>query len=242
MTKIASALTSGASAPYGSPVNAPSDDPILHGLNAPQREAVLHETGPLLVIAGAGSGKTRAITHRIANLYRKGYGPESVLAITFTNKAAREMRVRTADLCGIESRWISTFHSLGARLLRSHIRRLEPYDSSFSIYDPSDCKSLLKEVLAAHSVDRALATPESLLSDISRMKNANREVDSSESDSSDFYKRILYEMYHAYIAEMRKRNAVDFDDLLLLTVKLFEEHEDLRARYQEQFQQILVDE
>ncbi|MCH2372665.1 MAG: UvrD-helicase domain-containing protein [Planctomycetes bacterium] len=220
----------------------PENDAILSPLNPQQREAVLHENGPLLVIAGAGSGKTRAITYRIANLYRRGYSPQSVLAITFTNKAAREMRQRTADLCGIESNWISTFHSLGARLLRAHIRRLEPYDSSFSIYDPSDCKSLLKEILAAHSVDRALATPDGILSDISRLKNSKSEISKPEKDGPAYYDRILYEIFHAYLDEMRKRNAVDFDDLLLLSVKLFEEHQDLLERYQDQFRQILVDE
>ncbi|MEM7264229.1 MAG: UvrD-helicase domain-containing protein, partial [Planctomycetota bacterium] len=126
---------------------------ITDRLNPAQRDAVLHRHGPLLILAGAGSGKTRVVTHRIARLVATGCPANNILAITFTNKAAAEMRDRTEALCGFRSPWITTFHSFAARVLRRHIYRIEPYDTSFSICDTDDCKALVKEILKDRDVD-----------------------------------------------------------------------------------------
>ncbi len=212
---------------------------ILTHLNPEQRQVVLHQAGPLMVLAGAGSGKTRSITHRIAHLYASGLQPEEVLAITFTNKAAGEMRARTSALAGVESRWISTFHSFGARLLRRHISALQPYDARFSIYDADDCKRMIKEIMKRQNVDTSVISPAELMSAISRMKNAGTDADAG---AAWYRERVVSEVYALYGAELKKRNAVDFDDLLLLVVRLFEQEPDLLARYQDQFRHVLIDE
>ena len=216
---------------------------ILDDLNPPQREAVLHPGGPLLIIAGAGSGKTRVITRRIAHLISNGLSADQVLAITFTNKAAQEMRERTASLCVLETPWVSTFHSFCARVLRRHIHRLEPYDNSFSIYDTEDARALLKETLAELHVDAAVWTPQGAQSAISRLKNlANAETIEDSFGSNYTFGQVLREVYYRYLENLRKRNAVDFDDLLVLTVRLFHEEAEVRDSYRTQFRHLLVDE
>jgi DNA helicase-2/ATP-dependent DNA helicase PcrA len=219
-----------------------NDADALQGLNPSQREAVLHESGPLFVLAGAGSGKTRVITHRIAHLIQSGCPPDGVLAITFTNKAADEMKERTERLCSMKSPWISTFHSFCARILRRHIHSLPPYDNSFTIYDADDSRALIREVLKELDVATSLWNPRSAQEEISRIKNSGA-GDGSETFGADYlYGQVFRNIYLAYIERLKERNAADFDDLLLLTVRLFEEHPEVLARYQEQFHHVLVDE
>ena len=215
-------------------------DPILSDLNPEQREAVLHEKGPLLIVAGAGSGKTRVITRRIARLIQNGVPADSILAITFTNKAAGEMKERTESLCGISSPWVSTFHSFGARILRRNIGALPPYDSSFSIYDADDSRAVLAEVIESLNAG-GLWKPRAAQEAVSRVKNsAESALAPGAFDGSRFQR--LGEIVEAYSETLRERNAVDFDDLLLLTLRLLEEFPAIQARYQEQFQHVLVDE
>ena len=219
---------------------------LLRGLNPPQREAVLHGDGPLLVLAGAGSGKTRVITHRIARLLRDGSDPDQVLAITFTNKAAGEMRERTEALCGAASRWISTFHSFAARILRRQIHRLPPYDSSFSIYDQDDSRSVIKDVLDELDIESGTVNARTVQAQISRLKNAGTDGSVDVRYATSLLERIsardvalIFELYRRRLEE---RNAVDFDDLLLLTIRIFKEHPEVAARYHDQFRHVLVDE
>ena len=214
---------------------------ILSPLNPAQREAVLHEVGPLLILAGAGSGKTRAITHRVAHLIHQGHPAESLLAITFTNKAAEEMKERMQRLCGTKCPWVSTFHSFCARLLRRHIHQLKPYDNSFTIYDSDDSRSLLKELLAEEKVDRSVWTPRAAQEEISRIKNkVSGDADLFGADYA--FGQVLRSIYLLYVERMQERNAVDFDDLLLLTVRLFQEHPETLEVYQQQFRNVLIDE
>ena len=216
-------------------------DELLEELNPAQREAVVHGQGPLMVLAGAGSGKTRVITHRIAHLLRSGVPGDNVLAITFTNKAAGEMKERTERLCGSSGPWVSTFHSFSAKLLRRHAYRIEPYDSSFTICDRDDCKALVKTILKEQNIDSQLWDPASLLSSISKIKNV-RQGDDASLGSDYKHGQVLRDLYNLYTEAMRERNLLDFDDLLLLTVRLLEENEDLLERYREQFRFILIDE
>ncbi len=221
--------------------NEPSARDLFEGLNPQQAEAVAHIDGPLLILAGAGSGKTRVITHRIAYLLRQGVSPESILAITFSNKAAGEMRERTERLCGLRSGWISTFHSLSARVLRRHIYRLQPYDTSFTICDRDDCKSLVKGLLKSEGIDSSLWDPATVLSEVSRIKNT-LEGDDSQLGSDFRHGQVLRQLYLRYTELMRERNLLDFDDLLLLLVRLLSEHPDVLERYRDQFRYVLIDE
>ena len=214
---------------------------LLAELNPPQREAVTSTEGPLLVVAGAGSGKTRVITHRIAYLVSRGCPVDGVLAITFTNKAAKEMKQRTERLSGFKTPWISTFHSLAARILRRHIYRIEPYDTSFSILDRDDTKSLIKDILKAQKIDSRLWEPSGVLAEISRIKTQGE--DEEEAFGSDYrYGQVLRGIYHRYLEEMARNNLLDFDDLLLLLVRLLEQYADVRERYAGQFRYVLIDE
>ena len=151
------------------PARGPS--PFTAGLNPDQLDAVVHAEGPLLVVAGAGSGKTRVLTHRIAHLIDQGVPPSAILAITFTNKAAEEMKERTERLCGLKSAWVSTFHSLAARILRRHIHRIDPYDNSFTIYDADDCRALIREILQDLDIDTRLWPARSVQEKVSHLKN-----------------------------------------------------------------------
>lgn len=218
---------------------------VYDTLNKPQKEAVFHTEGPLLILAGAGSGKTRVLTHRIAYLIEeKGVNPWNILAITFTNKAAEEMRQRVDSLVGIgaESIWVSTFHSMCVRILRRYIDRLG-YDNRFTIYDMDDQKTLMKEVCRKTDIDTKRFKERMLLSVISSAKNEMILPEEFELNAGgDFVQLKIAKVYKEYEAQMRANNALDFDDLLVKTVQLLETQPDVRENYQERFRYIMVDE
>ncbi len=218
---------------------------IYDKLNEPQREAVYHTDGPLLILAGAGSGKTRVLTHRIAYLIgERGVNAWNILAITFTNKAAEEMRQRVDNLVGFgaESVWVSTFHSACVRILRRFIDRLG-YENHFTIYDTDDQKTLIKEVCRKVDVDTKVFKERSLLSAISSAKNEMILPDEFELNAGgDFAKMKIAKVYREYEAQMKANNALDFDDLLVKTVQLLQTHPDVLESYQERFRYIMVDE
>lgn len=218
---------------------------IYDSLNEMQKKAVFQTEGPVLILAGAGSGKTRVLTHRIAYLIEeKGVNPWNILAITFTNKAAGEMRERVDHLVGFgsESIWVSTFHSACVRILRRFIDRLE-YDTNFTIYDTDDQKSLMKEVCKYLQIDTKTYRERALLSAISSAKN---EMISPQEfllqAEGDFSKQKIAEVYLEYEKQLRANNALDFDDLLVRAVQLFETQPDVLDYYQERFRYIMVDE
>ena len=218
---------------------------VYDTLNKPQKEAVFHTEGPLLILAGAGSGKTRVLTHRIAYLIEeKGVNPWNILAITFTNKAAEEMRQRVDSLVGIgaESIWVSTFHSMCVRILRRYIDRLG-YDNRFTIYDTDDQKTLMKEVCRKTDIDTKRFKERMLLSVISSAKNEMILPEEFELNAGgDFVQLKIAKVYKEYEAQMRANNALDFDDLLVKTVQLLKTQPDVRENYQERFRYIMVDE
>ena len=214
---------------------------LLHNLNPPQREAVVHGEGPLLILAGAGSGKTRVIVHRIAWLIReKGVPPWQILAVTFTNKAAGEMRGRVEKLLGGgEVPLISTFHSACARILRREIKQLG-YDGNFAIYDDRDAEKLLKEIVAELNLDEKRFPAKAVASVIDDCKNVGRLP--ADIPSGDFFMEKVGRIYAAYQERLKKCNALDFGDLMLLTVRLFETVPEALERYRERYRWILVDE
>ena len=218
---------------------------IYDTLNEPQREAVLHTDGPLLILAGAGSGKTRVLTHRIAYLIdERGVKPWNILAITFTNKAAEEMRQRVDSLVsfGAESIWVSTFHSACVRILRRFIDRLG-YDNRFTIYDTDDQKTLMKEVCRKADIDTKVYKERALLSAVSSAKNEMILPEEFELNAGgDFAKQKIAKVYREYEAQLKANNALDFDDLLVKTVQLLETQPDVLEYYQERFRYIMVDE
>ena len=217
----------------------------FESLNPQQLEAVQHGKGPLLVVAGAGSGKTRVITYRIANLIQQGMNPDSILAITFTNKAAGEMKQRVFKMLsgdGLSSPWISTFHSFCLRLLRKHINELD-YSREFVIYDSSDQLSLMKQCMRSIGIEAEAFPPKTLLNHISSFKNDFILPEDIDSDNFPFGAKMkAAEVYHLYQHSLKISNALDFDDLLIMTVRLLKESESVLERYSSQFQQILVDE
>ena len=214
-------------------------------LNPMQREAVFATEGPLLVLAGAGSGKTRVLTHRIAYLIEeKKVNPYNILAITFTNKAAGEMRERVDDIVGFgaEAVWVSTFHSMCVRILRRFID-LIGYKNSFTIYDTDDQKSLMKQVFKAANLDPKQFKERSVLAAISAAKNAMIDEEAYMTDNGNrFPEKIIARCYMDYQEALRKNNALDFDDLLLRTVQLFRENPQVLEMYRERFRYIMVDE
>ena len=218
---------------------------IYSTLNPQQQEAVYHTEGPLLILAGAGSGKTRVLTHRIAYLIdKKGINPWNILAITFTNKAASEMRERVDKIVGFgsESVWVSTFHSTCVRILRRYIDRLG-YDTRFAIYDAEDQKTLMKEVCRKLNIDTKKTKERSLLAQISHAKDELITPDEMELNAGgDFVKKKVAEVYREYQAALRRNNALDFDDLIVKTVELFQNCGDVLENYQERFRYIMVDE
>ena len=218
---------------------------IYDTLNEQQKEAVLHTEGPLLILAGAGSGKTRVLTHRIAYLIEEqGVNPWNILAITFTNKAAGEMRERVDKLVGFgaESIWVSTFHSTCVRILRRHIDLLG-YDNNFTIYDSDDQKTLMKDVCKLLQIDTKIFKERALLGTISHAKD---ELITPEEfrirAEGDFSQKKIAEVYEEYEKQLRANNALDFDDLLVKTVQLFQTQADVLEYYQERFRYIMVDE
>ena len=218
---------------------------IYDTLNREQREAVFHTEGPLLILAGAGSGKTRVLTHRIAYLIdEKGVNPWNILAITFTNKAAEEMRERVDKIVGFgsESIWVSTFHSACVRILRRYIDRLG-YDTNFTIYDTDDQKTLMKDVCKLLQVDTKIYREKNLMAAISSAKNEYISPQEFElSAVGDYHKQRIAKVYWEYEKQMRANNALDFDDLLVKTVQLLETQPDVLEYYQERFRYIMVDE
>ncbi len=214
---------------------------LLNQLNPPQREAVLHGEGPLLILAGAGSGKTRVIVQRIVNLIKeRGVPPWQILAVTFTNKAAGEMKSRVQELLGGgELPLIATFHSACVRILRREIHFLG-YDANFAIYDDKDAQKLLKELMAELQLDEKQIPLKSLAAAIDDFKNAGRSPE--DIPAGDYYQEKLAQVYAAYQERLKKCNALDFGDLLLLTVRLFETAPEVLDRYREKFRWIMVDE
>jgi DNA helicase II / ATP-dependent DNA helicase PcrA len=218
---------------------------LLRGLNPVQREAASHEAGPLLIVAGAGSGKTRVLTHRIAWLIReKNVSPWAILAITFTNKAADEMRYRVGSLIGpvADKMWISTFHSACVRILRKDATRLG-YRSGFTIYDDADSLRLMSYVLRDQGVDTKKHTPRSVLNSVSAAKNELIDFDTYQRQAeSPPERKLIAPAYTEYQRRLTAANAMDFDDLLMVTVNLLQADPEALAHWQERFQHVLVDE
>lgn len=214
---------------------------LLSHLNKPQQQAVLHAEGPLLILAGAGSGKTRVITHRIVHLIReRGVRPAQILAVTFTNKAAKEMAERVRHLLGSDDiPLVATFHATCGRILRKEIHHLG-YDQNFVIYDDKDSERLLKELLKELDLDEKRFPTAVVGARIDDCKNRGLWPD--ELDSGDLWNQRFIQIYAAYQERLKRCNALDFGDLLLLTVRLFEQHPAVLARWQERFQWLLVDE
>ncbi len=220
---------------------------IYDTLNEQQREAVYHTEGPVLILAGAGSGKTRVLTHRTAYLIEEcGVNPYNIMAITFTNKAAGEMRERIDKLVGYgsESIWVSTFHSTCVRILRRHIDRIG-FDTNFTIYDSDDQKTLMKDICKRLNVDTKIYKEKSLLAAISHAKDeliSPEEYATRAAASGDYAKKKQAEIYREYQEALRKNNALDFDDLIVKTVELFRVDAQVLDYYQERFRYIMVDE
>lgn len=215
----------------------------LDTLNPEQREAVEWSGGPLLIFAGAGSGKTRVITHRIARIIHDGVPPSRILAVTFTNKAAREMRERVEALVGDRAKamWIGTFHSLCARILRIDGKNIG-LDPNFVIYDDGDQLSLIREIFKAKNIDDKSIQPRAVLSEISSAKEKLKTPEKYAEGATGFFERIAADVYKSYNALLTKANALDFDDILFYTVRLLEQRKDVLEKYQERFLHVLVDE
>ncbi|HEX9411613.1 MAG TPA: DNA helicase PcrA [Actinomycetota bacterium] len=223
----------------------PAESPLLEGLNPIQREAVLHTEGPVLIVAGAGSGKTRALTHRIAYLIReKGVSPYEILAITFTNKAAQEMAERVEGLLGTriaKGMWILTFHSACARILRREHTHLG-VPSHFSIYDEGDTERALAIVEKQMNVDPKRYPPRAVAAVIGRAKDNLIAPAEFAAEASTFYERTVADIYAAYQQRLRSAGALDFDDIIMESVRLFRGHPEILEHYQERFRYVLIDE
>ena len=217
----------------------------ISGLNAEQKEAVLHKEGPLLILAGAGSGKTRVLTHRIAHLVEdERVDPRNILAITFTNKAAEEMKERIDDLLGreMDSLWAGTFHSICVRILRYNIEKIG-YDSSFTIYDRDDQLTVVKECIAERNIDKEMYKDRAILNTIGRLKDGMvSPKDYIKENYNNYYARTVGELYEMYEKKLRANNALDFDDLILKTVELLKTDEETLDYYSRRFKYIFVDE
>ena len=215
---------------------------LLQGLTDPQREAVTHTEGPLLVLAGPGSGKTRVITHRAAYLARTVTGPRHILAVTFTNKAANEMGERIRRLAVDPGITCSTFHAFCARLLRIHADRVEGIEKNFSIFDDADQTAAMKEAIDREGLSADNFPPGKILSRIGRAKNDMISAQEFEEQSGDWQAKTVARVYHAYEAILAEQNALDFDDLLVRTARLLGEDAELRDRLQDRYRYVLVDE
>src|SRR4051794_24920848 len=217
---------------------------LLDGLNPQQRVAVTHTGGPLLIVAGAGSGKTRVLTHRIAYLLAaRGAKPGEILAITFTNKAAGEMKERVADLVGGAARamWVSTFHAACVRILRSEAKRLG-FKSSFSIYDANDSQRLFTLVARDLDLDPRRFPARMLATHVSNLKNELVDWESAGSAAANDIEKVVAEVYASYQRRLREANALDFDDLIMTTVDLLRAFPDVAEHYRRRFRHVLVDE
>jgi len=222
---------------------------ILQGLNEKQIEAVKAIDGPVLVISGPGSGKTKCLTHRVAYLIASGVAPENILAITFTNKASGEMRERIVRLLEVEPHirgstsygvpMISTFHSLGVRILRREIEKLG-YGSNFTIFDEDDRQSLIKKIMAELEMDPKRFNPRAIVHKISELKTSLLSPEGYK--PNDFYEKVVAKIYGIYQGKLKEHNAADFDDLIVLCVKIFKDYPETLKKYQTQWQYVLVDE
>lgn len=217
---------------------------FLDRLNPAQLEAATHINGPLLIMAGAGSGKTRVLTCRIAHLLEQGVQPYNILAITFTNKAAAEMRERVYDMVGHQAKdiWLSTFHAFCAKFLRFEIDSLGGYSKNFVIYDAGDAQALVKMCLKQLNMDEKHFPPAGVQATISNAKNALQDPSDFAREADNFHAAKVAEVYKLYQQKLVQNNALDFDDLLLLSVRLLEQNAEVRAKYQDKFKYILIDE
>jgi DNA helicase-2/ATP-dependent DNA helicase PcrA len=217
---------------------------IFDGLNPAQAEAVRTTDGPLLIMAGAGSGKTKVLTCRIAHLLERGVAPWSILAITFTNKAAAEMKERVHKLVGqaAQSIWLSTFHAFCARFLRMEIEELGMYKRNFVIYDTSDAQVVIKTCLKELNLDDKQFAPNAVLSAISNAKNQLLDPMQFARQADNFHAQKVAEIYELYQRKLFSNNALDFDDLLMTSVRLLDHNEEVRQKYREKFRYILIDE
>ena len=217
---------------------------LLTGLNKEQQQAVQHTEGPLLILAGAGSGKTKVLTVRIAHLLAQGVNPYEILAITFTNKAAKEMKSRVEGLVGdVANRiWLSTFHSFCAKFLRFELDNFLGYNSNFTIYDTSDSQAVIKAALKALNLDDKYYPVGALIAAISDAKNKLLFASDFRKQARDFYQQKVADVYEYYERELRKNNALDFDDLLLVAVKLLQSNEAVLDKYSKRFRYVMIDE
>ena len=217
---------------------------LLDGLNREQQQAVQHTEGPLLILAGAGSGKTKVLTVRIAYLLAQGVNPYEILAITFTNKAAKEMKSRVEGLVGdVANRiWLSTFHSFCAKFLRFELDNFLGYNSNFTIYDTSDSQVVIKAALKAFNLDDKYYPVGAMISAISDAKNKLMFASDYRKQARDFYQQKVADVYEYYERELRKNNALDFDDLLLIAVKLLQSNAAVLEKYSKRFKYVMIDE
>ena len=217
---------------------------LLTGLNKEQQQAVQHTEGPLLILAGAGSGKTKVLTVRIAHLLAQGVNPYEILAITFTNKAAKEMKSRVEGLVGdVANRiWLSTFHSFCAKFLRFEIDNFLGYNSNFTIYDTSDSQAVIKGALKALNLDDKYYPVGAMIAAISDAKNKLLFASDFRKQARDFYQQKVADVYEYYERELRKNNALDFDDLLLVAVKLLQSNATVLDKYSHRFRYVMIDE
>lgn len=217
---------------------------LLTGLNKEQQQAVQHTEGPLLILAGAGSGKTKVLTVRIAHLLAQGVNPYEILAITFTNKAAKEMKSRVEGLVGdVANRiWLSTFHSFCAKFLRFEIDSFLGYNSNFTIYDTSDSQAVIKAALKALNLDDKYYPVGAMIAAISDAKNQLLFASDFRKQARDFYQQKVADVYEYYERELRKNNALDFDDLLLVAVKLLQSNTAVLDKYSHRFRYVMIDE
>ncbi len=217
---------------------------MIEGLNDKQKEAVLYNDGPLLILAGAGSGKTKVLTTKIAYLIDEvDVSPYSILAITFTNKAAKEMKERIYNLIGDTAKYIqiSTFHSFGLKLLRENYNYLG-YDSNFTIIDSEDSLTVIKKILKSMGLDPKVYNPKAIRNKISSCKNEMMTPDDYKKFAVSDYEEVVQRVFERYVKTLKENNSVDFDDLLILPIKLFKEHEQILEMYQERYKYILIDE
>ena len=217
---------------------------LLTGLNKEQQQAVQHTEGPILILAGAGSGKTKVLTVRIAHLLAQGVNPYEILAITFTNKAAKEMKSRVEGLVGdVANRiWLSTFHSFCAKFLRFEIDSFLGYNSNFTIYDTSDSQAVIKAALKALNLDDKYYPVGAMIAAISDAKNQLLFASDFRKQARDFYQQKVADVYEYYERELRKNNALDFDDLLLVAVKLLQSNTAVLDKYSHRFRYVMIDE